>query len=121
MGVAVLDAGTGFPKSLNREALRIVENLRNPDQTPVDLLKVVTFQRADGREVSLREFPMAELLSVGETVRAEEIVLGVPDGRKVTVQLNATPILSDGGSVESVVVTMQDMADVEELVLQRRV
>ena len=114
VGVVVLDAGTGVPKSLNREALRIVDRLRNPDQTPVDLLNVVTFQRAGGREVSLRDFPMAELLSVGETVRAEEIVLGVPDGRKVTVLLNATPILSDGGSVESVVVTMQDLADVEE-------
>ena len=38
-----------------------------------------------------------------------------PDGRSVTVLLNATPILSDEGTVESVVVTLQDMADVEEL------
>ena len=55
---------------------------------------------------------MAELLSTGETVRAEEIVMGVPDGRSVTALLNATPILSDEGAVESVVVTLQDMADV---------
>ena len=47
-------------------------------------------------------------------MRAEEIILGVPDGRSVTVLLNATPILSDEGVVESMVVTMQDMADVEE-------
>ena len=70
--------------------------------------------RADGREVSLREFPMAELLSIGETIRAEEIVMRVADGRSVTVLLNATPIISHEGAVESVVVTMQDMADVEE-------
>ena len=38
----------------------------------------------------------------------------VPDGRSVTVLLNATPILSDEGAVESMVVAMQDMADVEE-------
>ena len=115
VGVVVFDASTGAPKSLNREALRIVDRLRNPGQTPEDLLDEVTFKRADGREASLREFPMAELLSVGETVRAEEIVLRVPDGRSVTVLLNATPILSEGGAVESVVVTMQDMAEVEEL------
>ena len=114
VGVLVFDALTGVPKSFNREALRIADSLRSPDQTPEDLLEVVTFQRADGREVSLREFPMAQLLNVGETVRAEEIVLRVPDGRSVTVLLNATPILSDGGAVESVVVTMQDMAAVEE-------
>ena len=115
VGVVVLDAATGAPKSLNREALRIADGLRKAGQTPENLMEVVSFRRADGREASLRELPMAELLSSGETVRAEEIVLEVPDGRSVTVLLNATPILSDGGTVESVVVTMQDMADVEEL------
>ncbi|MDE2836981.1 MAG: response regulator [Chloroflexota bacterium] len=115
VGVVVFDALTGVPKSVNREARRIVDILRNPDETPEQLLEVLTFRRADGREVSLREFPIAELLSVSETIRAEEIVLGVPDGRTVTVLLNATPILSDQGAVESVIVTMQDMADVEEM------
>ena len=57
-------------------------------------------KRADGREVSLREFPMAELMSTGETVRAEEIVMRVPDGRSVAVLLNATPTHSDEGEVE---------------------
>ena len=115
VGVVVFDALTGAPKSFNREAGRIVDSLRNADQTPEDLLDVLTFRRADGREVSLREFPMTYLLSIEETIRAEEIVLQASDGRSVTVLLNATPILSDGGSVESFVVTMQDMADVEEL------
>ena len=60
---------------------------------------------------------MAEIMSTAEaaeTVRAEEVVIGVPDGRIVTVLLNATPILSDEGAVESMVVAMQDMAAVEE-------
>ena len=115
VGVAVFDAVTGSPKSFNREARRIVDSLRDPDQTPEDLLSVLTFERADGQEVSLRELPIAELVSTGETLRAEEIVLSVPDGRRVTVLLNATPILANDGSVESLVVTLQDMADIEEL------
>ena len=115
VGVVVFDAATGVPKSFNREAVRIVDSLRNPDQSLEDLLDVMAFRRADGREVSLRNFPVAELLMVGETVRAEEIVLEVPGRRMVTVLLNATPILSDGGAVESMVVTMQDMADVQEM------
>ena len=56
-----------------------------------------------------------EVLRSGETLRAEEVVISVPDGRSVTLLLNATPIVSHEGRVESVVVTMQDMADVEEL------
>ena len=58
---------------------------------------------------------MAQALSAGETVRAEEVVISVPDGRSVTTLINATPIRSEEGGVESMVVTFQDMADVEEL------
>ena len=115
VGVVVFDSVTGVPKSFNREARRIVDSLRNSDQTPEQLLEVMTFTRADGREVSLREFPIAELLRIDETVRAEEIAMRVADGRSVTVLLNATPIRSDDGAVESMVVTLQDMADVEEM------
>ena len=115
VGVVVFDAATGAPKSFNREAMRIVDRLRDPDQSPQDLLAVVTFRRADGREVSLQEFPLAQALGTGETVRAEEVVIQVPDGRSVTTLINATPIRSEEGKVERVIVTLQDMADVEEL------
>ena len=115
VGVAVFNAVTGAPSSFNREAMRIVDGLRSPAQSPVDLLNTVTFRRADGREFSLQEFPLAGLLSTGETVHAEEIVLRVPDGRSMTVLLNATPIIGEDGGVESVVVAMQDMAGVQEL------
>ena len=63
VGVVVFDALTGEPKSFNREARRIVDSLWDAGQTPEDLLDIVTIARADGREVSLREFSMAELLT----------------------------------------------------------
>ena len=100
--------------SFNPEGRRIIDGLRNPDQGPEDLLRSMNIRRADGSEVSLQEFPLARLLGDTETVRAEEIVMGVPDGRSISVLLNATPIRSDEGELESVVVTMQDMTAVEE-------
>ena len=115
VGVAVFDTATGLPKSFNREARRIVDSLRDPDQSAQDLLEVLTFRRADGRVVSLMEFPVAEALQSGETVRAEEVVISVPDGRSLTLLLNATPILSEEGQIESMVVTLQDMAEVREM------
>ena len=48
VGVAVFDAATGLPRSFNREARRIVDSLRDPDQSPQDLLEVVTFRRPTG-------------------------------------------------------------------------
>ena len=115
VGVVVFNAVNGVPVSLNREGRRLVDGLTNPGQTAEQLLDVLTIRRADGREISLREFPLAEALSTGETVRAEEIVIGVPDGRSVSVLLNATAIRSEEGQVESVVVTLQDMTALEEL------
>jgi len=114
VGVAVFDAATGLPRSFNREARRIVDSLRDPGQPVQDLLELVTFKRADGRVVSLMEFPVAEALQSGETLRAEEVVISVPDGRSLTLLLNATPILSGDGGIESMVVTLQDMAEVRE-------
>ena len=42
-------------------------------------------------------------------------MLRVPDGRSVTALLNATPIRSEDGEVESFVVTLQEMTPLEEL------
>ena len=119
VGVVVFDARTGLPISFNRETRRIAESLLPAGRPTAELLDLMSFRRADGREVSLSEFPMAELLCICETVRAEEVVFSVPDGRSVTVLLDATPIHSEEGEVVSVVVTMQDLAPLEELERQR--
>ena len=115
VGVLVFDAKTGNPVSVNREARRIASGLCEPDGSAEQLLDMLTFRRADGREVSLEEFPLSQGLMTGETVHAEEIVLQAPDGRSVTTLVNATPIFSEEGEVESVVVTLQDMTPLEDL------
>ena len=115
VGVLVFDAKTGGLTSVNREARRIVSGLCAPGGSAEQLLEVLTFRRADGREVSLEQFPLAQGLSTGETVRAEEMVLRVPDGRSVTTLVNATSIRSEEGEVESVVVTLQDLTPLEDL------
>ena len=103
----------------NREARRIVESLCSPGQSAEQLLEVITYRRADGREIALDQLPLAGALSGAETVRAEEIALSVSDGRSVTTLINATPIHAEDGAVASVVVTMQDLAPLEELERQR--
>ncbi len=114
VGVLVVNARTGEAVSLNQEARRIVEGLGGPDQPTEELLKVATCRRADGRIIALGELPLARQLEAPETVRAEEIVLSVPDGRSVRTLINATPIHASDG-VESLVVTMQDLRPLDEL------
>ncbi|MYD98656.1 MAG: response regulator [Gammaproteobacteria bacterium] len=113
VGVVVFDGRSGEPVSFNREARRIVESLRTPGHPIEQLLDVVTCRRADGREVSLTEFPLAQQFGAPETVRSEEVELSVPDGRSVRILINVTPI-PGGGNATTVVVTMQDLAPLDE-------
>ena len=115
VGVLVFDGTTGAPVSMNGEARRIAGKLSLPGQPAEELLTVLTFRRADGREVSLEKFPLAQALREAEKLRAEEIVLHVPDGRSVTTIIDATPIYSENGELESAVVTIQDMTPLEDL------
>ena len=115
VGVVALDTTTGGFISLNREARRIVEKLKTPGHAPEDLLKTLTLRRADGSEISLAEIPLIEALRDAETVRAEEIELSVPDGRRVAMLIDATPIRGEEGRIASVIVTMQDLAPLREL------
>ena len=115
VGVVVFDAQKGRVVSLNREARRIVDALWTEGGDPEQLLEVLVVRRADGREISLEDLSVGNALSLGQTVQAEEVVLEVPDGRSVSILINATPIRSEQGVVESMILTLQDMTPLEEL------
>lgn len=115
IGVLVIDARTGDIVLTNREAKRIVEALQMPGRAPEQLVELLTCRRADGREVGFAEFPMAEVCSTAETVRNEEMTLSVPDGRSIKTLINVTPIQAPDGGVESVVVTLQDLAPFDDI------
>ena len=115
VGVVVFDGESGKMVSSNREARRIVERLCTPGRPLEQLLEVIVCRRGDGREVSLAEFPLALQLASAETVRSEEVVLSVPDGRSVRMLINATPTHAGKPGAGSVVVTMQDLAPLDEI------
>ena len=119
VGVVVFDAKKGRPASFNREAERIVNALRTPGRPLDTLMEEITCRRGDGRETTFEEFPFANRSVPWQSVRAEEIVLSVADGRRVSMLVNCAPIRAEDGTLDSVVVTMQDLAPLEELERQR--
>ena len=115
VGVVVFDARTGCPVTVNREARRMIARLYAPDTAAEDQLESITCQRADGSEILLDRSQLAERFSGAETVRAEEMTFSAPDGRCVEALVNVTPINGGGNGVVTVVVTMQDLAPIQEL------
>ena len=112
--ILAVGAKRGVGKLGAEEAQAAGPVLCDPGQS-AELLGVITCRRGDGREIALDRLPLAVALSGAETVRAEEIELSVPDGRRVTTLINATPIHGEDGAVASVVVTMQDLAPLQAL------
>ena len=115
VGVVVFEAVTGSTVSVNREAKRIAENLRLPGKPIEAILEAATCRFADGREIALDQFSLVEVLRSSQTARDVEVVITIPDGRSVTVLVSATPVRGEGGAVTSLVVTMQDLAALQEL------
>ena len=109
MNVFVFDAATGGVTSLNRVARRVLGALGLPANSLQELIAAGTYRCADGRVMFPQDLPAQDLLQMAETIRDEEVTAEFPDGRSVVALVNATPIRSAQGAVESVVVTAQDI------------
>ena len=119
VGVVVLDAGTGDPVSVNREAERILAELRAPGRGVEQVLEAVTCRLGDGRELAFKELSRSQVPGGAEALHGKEIELSAPDGRSVATLLSMTPVRSDDSEVASVAVTMQDLEPLRELERQR--
>ena len=101
----VFAAATDPSKSLNREAIRLMENLCDPEQTTERLLEILTFRQAGGLAQVVPDRPTAAYGGNGAGREAEKFSLRVSDGHGVAVLFNATPALSEEVAVESFIVT----------------
>ena len=119
VAVMIFDAKTREILSLNQETRRIVRGTQVPGRSFAELLSVMTFRRPDGRKIPVEDLPSERVIRSGGTVRAEEIVIHLPDGQTVPTIVSATPIFSEAGEIVSVVATIQDMTPLEELERQR--
>ena len=115
VGVLVFDARTREVLKFNREAHRIISGARAQDRSFEELCSMMTFRRIDGQEIPRSELPLERSIEAGETVRAEQVVICLPNGERVSTLINSTPIHSGDGQVESAVVTIQDTTPLEEL------
>ena len=114
VGILVVDAKTGDFLLWNSEAKRIVDGLHIPERNLGQLHSMTSYKSADGGEIPSSESPLRRA-GRGETTRAEEIFICLPDGREVPVLVSATPIYSEDGEVVSLVSVTQDLTPLEEL------
>ncbi len=115
VGVLVFDARSRDVVKFNQEARRIFGGASGESYSFERLVGAANFRRMDGQDIPASELPLERVISSGETVRAEEIVIHTPGGDTVSTLVNATPIYSEDGEIVSVVATLQDISPLEEL------
>ena len=113
VAVSVFDAKTGRMLSCNSEFRRQAGDML---ETPwEDSLPQWKFMRSDGREIPLAELPLSRVFQFGETVRAEDIVVELPDGRVIPTLINAAPMYSEQGRLVAAMVAIQDLTPLADL------
>ena len=63
----------------------------------------------DGRRLSEGELPIERVLKTGQPVRDVELALVRPDGDRIFVAMNATPLRQPNGELEGVVAALHDL------------
>ena len=119
VGVLVFDARTGDLLLANEETRRMVGKLNAPGRSIKQLLEVIALSRVDGSDIPIDELPIMKVIRNGESVLADEIVINLPNGRKITTLVNARPVYGEDGHPVSVVATIQDISPLEEIKRQR--
>lgn len=114
MSVLVFDAQTATATSFNREARRLMADLGVSFDPPHELADPGTVWRVNGREATVDLSALHETLLSGLAIRDLEVTAEFPDGRTMSMMVNATPIEGADGKVESVVVAAQDLTPLAE-------
>ena len=117
--VTVFDARIGEITFMNQECRRILGAMGILDEEIERLYELLRFTSSDGRDIPFVDLPGTRTLQTGETVRAEEIVVHLPDGTAVTTLVNCAPLFSETGEIVSVMSVIQDMTPLEDLERQR--
>ncbi len=99
VGVVMVDAESSVPLVANYAALQLMVFPAVPNEATFSHMGAFSFLAgADRAPLPVERFPIARALR-GESIQREEIVVARADGSELTVELFATPIKNEDGSI----------------------
>ena len=114
VSVNVFDTRIGEITYHNQESLRLLGSLGIPEGEMDKAFELLRFCRTDGREIPFEELPGTRALMTGEMVRADEVVVHLPNGNSLTTLVSCAPLFSESGEIVSVLSVIQDMTPLED-------
>ena len=119
VSVNVFDTRIGEITYHNQESRRILADMGIPDDETEKTFELLKFSRTDGREIPFEELPGTRALQTGEIVRADEVVVHLPNGNSLTTLVSCAPLFSESGEIVSVLSVIQDMTPLEDVERRR--
>jgi PAS domain S-box-containing protein len=113
-GIFVVDA-QGEVLIANEEMQRILGLVHEPRLRLDSYETAATYLHPDGTIYEVQDLPLQRALYRGETVRAEEVIFDLGEGRKTTTVVDAAPSLLPDGRIAGAVAIVQDISPLEEV------
>jgi PAS domain S-box-containing protein len=93
----------------NRKAVELYGRLLPMGWSADQRMKEFHFLKNDGNPFQVDELPAVRALWKGEIVRDVEMKIAQPDGKQITILVNATPLQNEAGEVVAAVAGFQDI------------
>jgi two-component system cell cycle sensor histidine kinase/response regulator CckA len=108
VGVVLVEAPTGRVSYANARVNEIFGDT-GPAEDLDDVISRYRMLHPDGRAYAIGDLPSARVISRGEVVRSEEVVLVRPDGTRRWLGISAAPLRDMSGAILCSVSTIQDV------------
>ena len=112
-GVMIADAASGNLILANEQTNQILQYAYKLNVDLEVYEQRVPFQayRTNGQPYAADEYPLVRSLQTGEVVTHEEMELHYPDGSRIVIDVNSSPIFDSQGQITSAVVVFQDITE----------
>ncbi len=112
-GALVADAASGNLILANEQTRQILRHAYELNDDLEAYEQQVPFQgyRPNGQPYAADEYPLVRSLRTGEAIAHEEMELRYPDGSRILIDVNASPIFDSQGQIAAAVAVFQDITD----------
>lgn len=121
-GVLVVNGGDGKTVTANSAAERLwghpfVPGVRihSDDTDDTNREQHHYLENLDGTPLLLEDRPIVRVLRSGQPVLGEQVIMVQPGGKRITILVNAAPLLNQWGEVLGAVAVFQDISEIKRL------
>ncbi len=114
-GVVIFEGQEGRTVAANRAAEKLWGHAFIPDVHIPEYARRYRMENLDGTPRSPKHTVASRVLTTGQPILSEQMMIVRPDDSRITVLVNGAPLLDEQGDVTGAVVVFQDISEMKQL------